>query len=183
MSVHPDTDSDPSAEGFAERWSRRKQEAGREEAQQPVQSRLAGKDADADPAPQLTDDDMPPVESLDERSDYAAFLSPGVSEHLRAQALRKLFQLPGLHLPDGLDDYDDDFTGFTELGKTITHEMQRMLNRELAAGEPAEDPDSQTVAQATVEPAAPLEDLPHKDQQQSVIPARADDEDTSERQG
>ena len=95
---------------------------------------------------EVTDADMPPLDSLDDKSDYAAFMSPGVSEQLRAQALRKLFHLPGFHLPDGLDDYDDDFTQFAKLGDIVTHEMERMLLRENqtadasgAASEPDQD--------------------------------------------
>ena len=180
MSVHRDTESDPPVEGFSERWSRRKQEAGREDIEPPVQSRLPDTAA-SEPEPALTDDDMAPVESLDERSDYAAFLSPGVSEQLRAQALRKLFKLPGMHLPDGLDDYDDDFTQFADLGKTITHEMQRMLNRELMADNANDNAAMQTEPQATVEPVAPSEDLPIEEQQ-TTASLPADDDTMSDRQ-
>jgi len=81
---------------------------------------------------------MPPVDSLDERSDFAVFMSPGVSEQLRAQALRKLFHLPGFHVPDGLDDYDDDFTQFAKLGDIVTREMERMLLRERQAADATE---------------------------------------------
>ena len=182
MSVHQDTEADSSAEGFAERWSRRKQEAGSEDADPPVQTRLPEAEAATEPAPELTDDDMPPIDSLDERSDYAAFLSPGISEYLRAQALRKLFQLPGMHLRDGLDDYDDDFTQFRELGKTITHEMQRMLNRELQAVESAENSEIRTETQATVEPEVPPEDVPIEDEPQTTVSVQADGEDVTGKQ-
>lgn len=186
MSVHRDTEPDPPAEGFAERWSRRKQEVGREDTQRPVQTQLPETEAATEPVPALTDDDMPPVESLDERSDYAAFLSPGISEQLRAQALRKLFKLPGMHLPDGLDDYDDDFTQFTELGKTITHEMQRMLNRQLAADEHIQNAEVQASEQTTAESTVTSEDIPAEDEQQAqarATPAQAGDDETSDRQG
>ena len=181
MSVHRDTEADLPAEGFSERWSRRKQEAGREDIKPPVQTRLP-ETAASEPAPALTDDDMPPVDSLDERSDYAAFLSPGVSEHLRAQALRKLFKLPGMHLPDGLDDYDDDFTQFADLGKTITHEMQRMLNRELMADNADDNAEMQTEPQVTAEPVAPSEDLPIEEEQQTTASLQADDDNVSDRE-
>lgn len=181
MSVHPDTDS--AAEGFAERWSRRKQDAGREGGEQPVPGGLQEAKTTAEPMPSLTDDDMPPVESLDEHSDYAAFLSPGVSEALRAQALRKLFQFPGLHLPDGLDDYDDDFTQFTGLGKTVTHEMQRMLKRELEADRRIQDTQEQSGQQTAMEPAPTSESAPSEDVQQVEMQTaeRTDDDKTMER--
>jgi len=74
--------------------------------------------------PDLTDEDMPPVESLDENSDYSGFMSPGVSDKLRKLALRKLFAGKGFNIRDGLDDYDDDFTNFEPLGDIITSDMK-----------------------------------------------------------
>jgi hypothetical protein len=174
VSVRRDTESEPSAESFAERWSRRKQAADEEEADQTAQASLP--EAGEAPVPPLTDEDMPPLESLDERSDYAAFLSPGVSEQLRAQALRKLFKLPGMHLPDGLDDYDDDFTRFAELGKTITHEMQRMLDRELRAAETADGEDSQVAAADTGAPEVPSETTADENEQTTKTAGQEDDE-------
>jgi hypothetical protein len=180
VSVRRDTESEPSAESFAERWSRRKQAAGEEEAGQTAQASLP--EAEVAPAPPLTDEDMPPLESLDERSDYAAFLSPGVSEQLRAQALRKLFKLPGMHLPDGLDDYDDDFTQFADLGKTITHEMQRMLDRELQAAETADGEDLQAGAADTGSPDAPSEVTANEDEQTTTAGPEDDENNNNERQ-
>jgi hypothetical protein len=140
-------------EGFLARWSRRKQAGYRnhEHPSAPGPQTWSGEPPAADdlqqttPQRELTDADMPPVDSLDEKSDFAVFMSPGVSEQLRAQALRKLFHLPGFHVPDGLDDYDDDFTQFAKLGDIVTREMERMLLRERqaadaneAASEPAQ---------------------------------------------
>jgi hypothetical protein len=132
---------------FLARWSRRKQ-AGYQHRAHPstpgpqtgAGETLAEDDLQQAAAAQreLTDADMPPVDSLDEKSDYAAFMSPGVSEKLRAQALRKLFHMPGFHVPDGLDDYDDDFTQFAKLGDIVTREMERMLLRERQAADAAE---------------------------------------------
>jgi Protein of unknown function (DUF3306) len=79
-----------------------------------------------------TDADMPPIESLNEESDFSDFLSPKVSDMLRKQALRKLFHMPFLNIVDGLDDYAEDYTKFASLGDIIPHEMQRMLDREKA---------------------------------------------------
>jgi len=133
-------------EGFLARWSRRKQ-AGylhREHPSAPGPQTVPGDPPAADdlqqttPQREVTDADMPPVDSLDEKSDYAAFMSAGVSEKLRAQALRKLFHLPGFHLPDGLDDYDDDFTQFAKLGDIVTREMERMLALERQAADETE---------------------------------------------
>ncbi len=85
----------------------------------------------------LTDADMPPLESLDEHSDYSGFLSSGVSEDLRRRALRKLFFSAAFNVRDGLDDYDDDFTSFEGLGDMVTADMkhQREVEAERARAE------------------------------------------------
>ena len=148
----PSLDND----GFLSRWSRRKQAAReqRSEGDNPTTTAPPQHPEQVDSAAvayrELTDEDMPPVESLNEQSDYSAFLSPKVSEELRQAALRKLFKLPEFNVRDGLDDYDEDYTTFTELGAVVTHDMRRMLEREkermLAANaepEPAAVPASQ----------------------------------------
>ena len=121
-------------EAFLERWSRRKRSQDQQaNTGQEVDSATAVPAVDSPPEePVLTDADMPPIESLDADSDYSPFMSPGVSEQLRTLALRKLFHQPAFNITDGLNDYDEDFTGFTSLGDTVTHEMKRMLKRELA---------------------------------------------------
>lgn len=144
-SADPETgfDRGDNDEGFLVRWSRRKQAGYRnqEHPSAPGPQTAPGEPPAAEglqqttPQREATDADMPPVDSLDEKSDYAAFMSSGVSEQLRAQALRKLFHLPGFHVPDGLDDYDDDFTQFAKLGNIVTREMERMLLREKQAAD------------------------------------------------
>lgn len=55
--------------------------------------------------------DLPDVESLDQSSDFSAFLKAGVPEELQRRALRKLWRLdPTLANLDGLVDYGEDFT-------------------------------------------------------------------------
>ncbi|MCB2261988.1 MAG: DUF3306 domain-containing protein [Candidatus Thiosymbion ectosymbiont of Robbea hypermnestra] len=100
-----------------------------------VENRGIAPDARSD-APALTDADMPPIESLDEDSDYSPFLSPKVSQGLRRQALRRLFGLPRFQGSDGLNDYDEDYRRFTALGDVITHEMRRR-----SAPEPEPEPE------------------------------------------
>lgn len=143
-------------EGFLPRWSRRKlgerdvqvnagaesESAARANAPEKSTEALA-----ALPPQELTDADMPSVDSLDEHTDYTAFMSPKVSDRLRAQALRKLFHLPAYNITDGLNDYDEDYTRFAGLGDIVTHEMKRMLKRELEESETAgELPEQETVA-------------------------------------
>jgi hypothetical protein len=151
----PGTGAQDEAGDFLARWSRRKLEAragvaddiaevGQTEEPQAVPP------VAAPPERELTDADMPPLDSLTANSDFTPFMSPGVSDGLRRLALRKLFSQPAFNITDGLNDYDEDFTQFTGLGSVITHEMKRLLEREQAAAEgqgPAADavpdPDAQ----------------------------------------
>ncbi len=79
----------------------------------------------------LSDEDMPPIDSLDENSDFAQFMSTNVSEPLRKLALRKLFHGKTYHIRDGLDEYDGDYTHFEKLDpSTITADMRHMIEVE-----------------------------------------------------
>lgn len=80
--------------------------------------------------PPLTDADMPPIESLDENSDFTGFMSSGVSAELRKLALRKMFKASVFNVRDGLDDYDDDYTSFVPRGDLITSDMKHMAGVE-----------------------------------------------------
>jgi len=138
----PEADQTPGAaasapeggDGFLSRWSKRKLAA---RSGDPAPSGPEPVAPEPEPAAgppeeerELTDADMPPIESLTADSDYSGFFSPKVSEELRQLALRKLFHLPGVNVTDGLDDYAEDYTRFTKLGEVVTHEMRRMLERE-----------------------------------------------------
>lgn len=153
------------------RWSRRKAlvRAG-QEPETPVVAGDSSPHAPAvtDTAAEKTDADMPPIDSLHQDSDYAAFLSPKVSEKLRRMALRKLFQLPQFNFTDGLDDYAEDYTNFAPLGDIITADMRHRMGRELEArkeerlqnengGKHEDEKPSETVAEGNhaVESAAP----------------------------
>jgi hypothetical protein len=121
----PNTD-----EGLFERWSRRKL-AEHDSTVEPVD--LSDYDT-ASPAPieevvPEPDVDLPPVETLDEKSDVSGFLSPKVSGELRKLALNKLFHLPKFNITDGLDDYDDNYRNFAALGDIITADMRFQIER------------------------------------------------------
>lgn len=77
-----------------------------------------------EPQKELTDEDMPPIEELDEHSDFSQFMSPGVSEGLRRLALRKLFGLPQFDIRDGLNDYDDDFSNMKPLAAELVEKVR-----------------------------------------------------------
>jgi len=108
------------AEGVLERWLRRRQRVHSPAGATPVESESDVPRTMDEAARVLpTDADMPALETLTEESDFSAFLSPGVSEELRRLALRKLFGMPNYNLRDGLDDYDDDYTGMQTLRNAI----------------------------------------------------------------
>lgn len=117
-------------ENVLQRWSRRKYEAEVEIDSHELEN-VETLNSESEPEkPALTDADMPPIESLDEDSDYSGFLSPEVSEGLRKLALQKLFHLPTFNICDGLDDYDGDYTKFAKLGSLVTADMKHMLEVE-----------------------------------------------------
>lgn len=137
-SVEPDRPE----ENFLLRWSRRKVEA-RAPAPKQQEQRLA-EDTDrkqeqiakAAPArapasePQPAPPLLPPLEQLNEDSDYSAFMSPEVGDELRRAALRKLFHSPKFNVVDPVDQFVLDWNGFEPLGNVVTHEMQAAMERE-----------------------------------------------------
>ena len=155
--VSTETGTPLDAEGPLRRWARRRREVAREEeALAEARRRVAPEDRPEDrtevPEPGadatepagvedtvLTDEDMPSLESLDDNSDYSGFLSPGVSERLRRRALRKLFTSAVFNVPDGLDDYDDDFRSFEALGDIVTSDMRHQAEVEEERARQAQD--------------------------------------------
>ena len=77
----------------------------------------------------LTDADMPDIESLDQDSNFAQFLSEGVSDTIRQQALRKLFHLPEFNLRDGLNDYDGDFSQIPSMTAEVAKQIRNWVNK------------------------------------------------------
>ncbi|MCA1790855.1 MAG: DUF3306 domain-containing protein [Thioalkalivibrio sp.] len=138
-------------EGFLRRWVKRKAEA-RSGDPDSVESPVATDPAEVDPveasessraleprAPAETsrrepaersDVDMPPLDSLDQDSDYSPFLSRGVSPGLRQTALRQLFRQPKFNVETCLDDFQDDFLNFQPLGDIVTADMRHMAEVE-----------------------------------------------------
>jgi len=164
------------AERFLARWSRRKREGrdgvpGVPEAESAPPS--SASEPPAEPAPRvLTDADMPPIGSLRYDDDWSGFLSPGVSERLRGEALRRLFSSPELNVSDGLDSYSGDYTQFEALGDTVTADMRHQIDRLLDRPDPAEAGDREPPATASAgdlgpetrhpEPAPPPADEPQR---------------------
>jgi hypothetical protein len=84
-------DATYTAESRLSRWSRRKQESRTVHNEQDNSVAAAGMEAETEEqaSQPLTDEEMPPLESLTEESDYTGFLSPKVSDELRKLALKK----------------------------------------------------------------------------------------------
>lgn len=176
-------------EGFLQRWSRRKHQAarGKLEAEDLAPGDGDGDDSVdtttvdvvADPAVQPDaaatvepeppgDDDMPPLESIDEGGSVKDFFSPNVSEGLRRSALRRLWRQPEFLAEDLLDDYARDYSKREPLGNIVTAEMRyraeqlrQRMERKLKEGLAETDEDvapdrlhTERVA-ATENPAAP----------------------------
>lgn len=184
---------------FLARWSRRKAD-GMEQRRSPAgvagqppaggeisEGRRDGAELPAR-APQtlLTDEQMPPIDSLTEDSDFSGFLSPGVSEELRKLALRKLFRSAIFNDRDGLDDYDEDFRHFPALGDHITSDMKHRMEVDEQRKRRAQEAETEAAAEAESppEPERPTEDLAPDEAQADQVgeagdvnkenPARAD---------
>jgi hypothetical protein len=158
---NPGSETGATEEGFVQRWSRRKAKVSQAEAtsrEEPSPPPAAA------PPKVLTDADMPPIESLSEKSDYSMFLSPGVSEELRRLAFRKLFRLPEFSQRFELDSEYYDCTSLEPLGSIITHEMREEMKRaaeKLAEtlNEPPQPGDTSAATATATEPiAAPPDD-------------------------
>lgn len=88
----------------------------------------------------LTDEDMPPLDSLGPESDYSVFMARNVSSALRSRALKRLFAAPEFNRICLCAEYAEDYTNFTPLGGIVPHDMARQIavNAERAARKLAE---------------------------------------------
>ena len=113
------------SENFLSRWSRRKQQS--ETGPEPV----------TDNAP-VTEEAEPAVAK--DPAELPIWQREDVDPETKQQALRDLFRKPGFNKTDGLEEYENDYNyhAFAGLGSVVTHEMKRMLERQLAADEATE---------------------------------------------
>lgn len=130
--------------GFLSRWSSRKLRKADQQTEKPDDSLVAPSPTEA------------PVEQPDETTQEASpaerpdWQDPELDKTSRRQALRDIFQKPGIGLPDGLDEYERDYNyhNFAKLGDVVTHEMRRLLEKQAeqlaAAAEP--EPESKSAA-------------------------------------
>jgi hypothetical protein len=199
MSKRPGkTDHDPSVtevgdgDAFLSRWARRKRIArsgenpDAQERETPVDDEMLARAApdaagtalegDDGEAVELTDEDMPPVDAIDENTDMSGFFSPKVTQAVKKAALRKFFHSPAFNIVDGLDDYDDDFRNFAALGDIVTSDMRGQMEREAERAREGLAKDGEDAGpEASAEP--PVESLEESD----APPPVAADEPDSER--
>jgi Protein of unknown function (DUF3306) len=166
-------------EGFLRRWSRRKAEARRapataiEDPSVAAEAAPAPREQAAEPAKSasvpIDPKDLPDIESLDASSDFTVFMRPGVPEHLRTLALRKLWRSdPIFNELDGLVEYGEDYSiaSWPKGAIRTAYEVGRGFLERISEG--AERPDQAPPAtppeQPAAEPAriaaAPAEPLP-----------------------
>lgn len=162
-------------EGFLQRWSRRKVEArtanesaagdpGGEEVQ-PAPSEQGSEPGQGEPAP-VAPEDLPDIESLDASSDFSVFMRPGVPEHLRTQALRKLWRAdPIFSKLDGLLEYGGDYTipswpkgtirTAYQIGRGFVNELEKLggVERPPEPAAPAAEPTDDAKAASVPVPA------------------------------
>jgi hypothetical protein len=79
--------------------------------------------------------ELPPLDSLKGlASDYKEFMRPGVDEHLRRAALKKLFSDPYFNAPDPFEAYSGDFTRGEPIPaamlRTIVHAKGLLFDQE-----------------------------------------------------
>ena len=150
-------------EGFLQRWSRRKAEArsaagtATEDPNvategRPASLRETAEPARDEPAP-VASEDLPDIDSLDASSDFSLFMRPGVPEHLRTQALRKLWRSdPSYSKLDGLVEYGEDYTipswpkgvirTAYQIGRGFVNELEKLKGADLPpeTADPAPEP-------------------------------------------
>lgn len=117
---------------------------------------------------------LPEPETLGADGDFKAFLAEGVPQRLKTRALRCLWRSnPVLACLDGLNDYDDDFTGdglnggplrtAYQVGKGLrahVEEVARQAEAAAAAAERAPEPDTGTEMDAETDAVALAGEMP-----------------------
>jgi hypothetical protein len=136
-------------DGFLTRWSRRKRDA----------ALAPSEPTPVEPGPEPQAPDLPPIDSLDAGSDYAAFFQAGVPEEVKRLGLRRAWVTdPAIAEYRSLADYDWDFNqpNYGQLAEAA--EDIREMVRSVFGTEPEPCADHATVAEAE----APNDESPEK---------------------
>ncbi|MDT8310270.1 MAG: DUF3306 domain-containing protein [Methylophaga sp.] len=135
--------------GFFSRWSTRKLRKAEQQTEKPDEPIVE---------PAATEDPIEQPDAISQENVAAkqpGWQDPELDKSKRRQALRDIFQKPGIGLPDGLDEYERDYNyhNFAKLGDVVTHEMRRMLKKQAeqlaAAAEVESDTQSSAKPEAT----------------------------------
>lgn len=122
-------------EAFLSRWSKRKQgqplETEIEPAENQPPSEIEETSQEAPAAKELTDADMPDLDSLQDDSDVSMFFAEGVSQALKQQALRKLFHQPAFNTISELDEYIEDYSQLPSLTSETAEKMHSWAKNKL----------------------------------------------------
>ncbi len=188
------TERDEAAEGFLERWSRKKIEAEHEAPPPATVDRDAAEAAPAEdrgnaPAPAIEFDlsKLPSLDSITAATDIRDFLAPGVPKEIARAALRRAWSAdPAIRDFKGLAENDWDFTdptampGFGALppGTDVKKLVAQIFGERDGAAEPAGDPPA--IAQQP-EHVAVADASPSADEEQSSIAAESSESDIARR--
>lgn len=129
--------------GFLSRWSKRKLTPEDERVESEKKSELE--------QATHTDDTSKQVEKSDseQQAEIPIWQQKDADPLLKKQALKDLFQQSEFGTLDGLNEYDEDYTSFTGLGKVVTREMKRMLELAEQKTRPEAEQGEQAVDDAT----------------------------------
>lgn len=123
---------------------------------------------------------LPPIDSLDLKADFTAFMKQEVSESLRRAALRKLFSDPHFHFErmDKLDIYIDDYSGKDPIPPDMLQKLRQFETLLKDEEAPAATPDAvggeaQTAAADVAPP--PAEGPPSASDTQTAAADRGDE--------
>ena len=121
-------------------------------------SRLKRQPASAKPDSSPAIPELPPLDSLDYKSDFRAFMDAGVDAGVRRAALKKLFSDPRFNVMDGLDVYIEDYSKEDPIPPGMRAQLQHARTT-LLGPNPEEATQPPEIAEAQSRPRLP-EELP-----------------------
>jgi len=101
------------AGSFLSRWSRRKRN--QQDSDQQQQS------------PLMADDLAETQQTNPDNLSLPVWQQQDVDPGIKKQVLKRIFRQAEFNHLDGLNDYDEDYTTFSNLGDVVTEQMRRML--------------------------------------------------------
>ena len=149
------------ADGFLNRWSRRKlgenlepEKKSDEQTKQELAASPEAKEPSADTQDALPSMTLDDVEKMDRFApDFSAFMKPDIDPAVQQAAMKKMFSDPHFNIMDGLDIYIDDYSKPDPIPLEMLKRMVQsdMLNIFRKDGED-EAPVTQTTANAESAP-------------------------------